>query len=145
MFDRLKKWAKGLTLALGLSVGLGGCAGLMAVYDSLDDGNADPGDYAYAMAAVFNEVDAEALILAQSADTPPEVKRVLKTMRGVARVAMPIVQEAMEVYAKAKAQWVLNPDTNTLQKMTLAGLALQDQLDTFGPAVNAFVKYVNSL
>lgn len=132
---------------LVLAVFASACS-LPNVFKTVEESGGDAVDQAYALVAVFNEVDASALALAEKSETPQEVKDTLKKLRGPAAASVPLIaeaavtaREALNNVAKAEAAG----ETTDTATAVAAVQALQSRYDRYAPAIQSFIDYVNTL
>ena len=139
---------KPIVLALVLAVSA--CA-LPDVFRTVTDKGGDAVDQAYALVAVFNEVDEAALVFAENPDTPVEVKAVLKKLRGPAAAVVPLIAEAAKT-----ARMALNSIANLqaaggevqpsdTEKAVAALQILNDRFEVYAPVIHVFITRVKQL
>jgi len=131
-------------LALTMALALSACA-LPNVFKTVSEQGGDAVDQAYALVAVFDEVDAAALEFAQKSDTPQNVKDTLKKLRGPAAAAIPVIAEAAKTARDVldRLNALENPSTAD-EAVAVIGV-LNERFETYSPAVKQFLAYVNTL
>ena len=115
------------------------------IFRTVGDHGGDAADQAYALIAVFNEVDEVALVFAQKSSTPLEVKILLKKLREPARLSIPLIAEAAKIYRITKNQLSTMAAPTTTDEVAAALTVLNNRLDIYSPPIKAFTNYFNSL
>ena len=133
---------KPIVFVLLLSVS--GCS-LPDIFRTVGDHGGDSADQAYALIAVFNEVDAVALTFAQKPTTPLEVKILLKKLREPARLSIPLIAEAAKTYRVTKNQLSTMAAPTTTDEVAVALTVLNNRLKIYSPPIQAFVDYFRSV
>ncbi len=133
---------KPIVFVLLLSVG--GCS-LPDIFRTVGDHGGDAADQAYALIAVFNEVDAVALTFAQKPDTPLNVKTLLKKLREPARLAVPLIAESAKTYRIAQRQLSTMVAPSTTDEVAIALTTLNNRLEIYSPSITAFTDYFRSV
>ncbi len=121
-----------------------GCT-LPNIFKTVEEKGGDAADQAYALVAVFNEVDAVALTFAQKPDTPQEVKDLLKRLREPARLAIPLIAEAAKVYRIAQRQLSTMAAPSTTDEVAAALTVLNNRFEIYSPPIQAFIDYFHSV
>ncbi len=138
---RQKLW-RPIVFVLLLSVS--GCS-LADIFRTVGDHGGDAADQAYALIAVFNEVDAVALAFAQKPSTSQTVRDLLKRLREPARLSIPLIAEAAKVYRITKNQLSTMAAPTTADEVAAALIVLNNRLEIYSPPIQAFVDYFNSV
>ncbi len=121
-----------------------GCT-LPNIFKTVEEKGGDAADQAYALIAVFNEVDAAALTFAQKPDTPQKVRDLLKKLREPARLAVPLIAEAAKVYRITKNQLSTMVSPTTTDEVAAALTVLNNRFEIYSPTITAFTNYFHSV
>ena len=121
-----------------------GC-NLPDIFRTVGDHGGDAADQAYALIAVFNEVDAVALTFAQRPSTSQTVRNLLKRLREPARLCIPLIAEAAKVYRITKNQLSTMAAPTTEDEVAAALIVLNNRLEIYSPPIQAFVDYFHSV
>ena len=131
-------------IVLALALALSACA-LPDVFKTVEEKGGDAVDQAYALVAVFNEVDAAALAFAENPDTPAEAKAILKKLRGPAAAAVPLIVEAAKT-ARLALDSIANLQTaggevqpTDTEKAVAALRVLNHRFEAYAPAIQTFI------
>ena len=121
-----------------------GCA-LPDVFRTVKEKGGDAADQAYALVAVFNEVDATALNFAQKPSTPLDVKILLKKLREPARLAVPLIAESAKAYRIGQKQLSTAAAPTTEAQVAAMLVVLNNRLAIYSPPIQAFIDYFRSV
>ena len=120
------------------------CA-LPDIFQTVEEKGGDVADKAFALVAIFNEVDAAALTFAQKLDTPQKVRDVLKKLREPARLAIPLISEAAKAYRVANNQLSAMAEPSTTEQVAAALTVLNNRFTIYAPTIQAFVDYFHAV
>ncbi len=121
-----------------------GCT-LPDIFRTVEERGGDLADQAYALVASFDVIDEAALELAERPDTPPGVVATLKSIREPARRVIPLIVQAALSWRDARNRLDDQDNPSTIAELTVVVEVLSARINSYAPAVNRFIDYVNSL